>query len=120
MHRRGYGNWRIDPSYSWNSRRFSPVPAEETGRRWRTIEAVATMDLKGGSSYDSITTIHGIGEDWGRLPHRQPFYVKRLRDRRKEHGHYTTDHQGQEHLPQERRREEEGSIVHGPGFEIIV
>jgi hypothetical protein len=78
------------------------------------------MDLKGGSSYDSITTIHGIGKDWGRLPHREPFYVKRFRERRKEHGHYPTGHQGREHLPQEQRREDEENKVRDQGFEITI
>jgi hypothetical protein len=78
------------------------------------------MDLKSGSSYDSITTIHEIGRDWGRLPHREPFYVRRLRDRRKDRGTFDKQHQDREDIDEKGQNEVNEAASEREGFEIVV
>lgn len=78
------------------------------------------MDLKSGSSYDSITTIHEIGRDWGRLPHREPFYVRRLRDRRKDRGTFNKQHQDREDIDEKGQNEVNEAASEREGFEIVV
>jgi hypothetical protein len=74
-----------------------------------------------GVAYDSITTIHGIGKDWGRLPHREPFRVKRSKDRRREHHGYVPEREVERGVfsPQE-DHELEKDKSHTEGFEITV
>ena len=74
----------------------------------------------GGSSYDSIISIHGIGKDWGRLPHREPLYVKRQRDRRREHEGFREDRQAREHVPEKKPHETDVINGDGEGFEVTV
>lgn len=78
------------------------------------------MDLKNSFSNDSMTTIHEIGRDWGRLPHREPFYAKRLRGRRKERESSHKEHRGQENPTEEKQHEIHESAGHKEGFEIVV
>jgi len=78
------------------------------------------MDLKSGSSYDSVTTIHEIGRDWGRLPHREPFYVRRLRDRRKDRGTFNKQHQDREDIDEKGQNEVNEAASEREGFEIVV
>lgn len=74
-----------------------------------------------GVSYDSITTIHGIGKDWGRLPHREPFYVKRSKDRRRDHEGYVSQHDDdQEQELTGEHRDPGKEKAHAEGFEITV
>jgi hypothetical protein len=81
------------------------------------------MDLKGGSSYDSVTTVQSIGKDWGRLPHREPFYTKRLRERRKEHQGYRSFEAPDEDKTSSGEKQNDGAgqkSHHGEGFEVTV
>jgi hypothetical protein len=78
--------------------------------------------VSGGSSYDSIISIHSIGKDWGRLPHREPFYIKRSKDRRKDHhGHNVLQADGgQDSPPSEEQHDAAKEKNHSEGFEITV
>ncbi len=78
------------------------------------------MELKGGSSCQSITTIQGIGKDWHGLPHRDPLYVKRLRERRKEQGGFYEAHRAVECGPSEKPGDGEEAVNRETGFEITV
>jgi hypothetical protein len=78
------------------------------------------MDFKGNSSNDSIITIHGIGKDWGRLPHREPLYVKKIRDRRKEPVTYPSSRKGQEDSTDGQRRDTDKDKASSEGFEITI
>jgi hypothetical protein len=78
------------------------------------------MDLRNSSSYESITTIHEMGGEWGRLPHRGPLYVKRLRDRRKEPGVPRKENRAQENAADEKQHELHGPSGDREGFEVVV
>jgi|WetSurMetagenome_2_1015567.scaffolds.fasta_scaffold1099146_2 hypothetical protein len=46
------------------------------------------MDVKSGSAQSSISIIQSIGKDWGSLrQHEEPVYVKKLREKSKDHRH---------------------------------
>jgi hypothetical protein len=78
------------------------------------------MDLKSGSSHDSITTIHEIGRDWGHLPHREPFHLRRLRDRRKDRGTFDEQQRGRKGTAEEGQNEVNELTGEREGFEIVV
>jgi hypothetical protein len=78
------------------------------------------MELKNSSSYESITMIHKIGREWGRLPHREPFYLKKPRDKRKEHGVPRGEHRAQENTAGDTQHELHESTGDREGFEIVV
>jgi len=78
--------------------------------------------ISGRSGYDAITTVQSIGKDWGRLPHREPFHIKRSKDRRKDHHGYDSYQARDDHGPSsgEEHREPTREKAPSEGFEIIV
>jgi hypothetical protein len=63
------------------------------------------MDFKTGGSQSSITSIQGIGKDWGSLrQHDEPLYVKKFKEKRKDH------REGQKHFDKSKKPVEQGPL----------